>query len=122
MSKLMKKPEINWIEGMLLYEYHQSLKVIDALKLKLKDYPKGKLYFRQKENKKLGKSYSYAFLKFYENKKSVAQHVPRVEVDSMRQKIEERDKIISQMNSYMERVKYVEKILKLRRNKDSHSR
>lgn len=117
----MKKPENNWIEGMLLDEYNQSLMVIDTLKRKLQDFPKGKLYFRQKENRKLGKSYSYAFLKFYENHKSVARHVPKVEVDSVKQRIEERDKIISQMNSYKERAKYIEKILKIRRNKDSHS-
>mgnify|MGYP000882045114 FL=1 len=118
----MNKPENNWIEGMLLDEYDQSLKIIDALKLKLQDFPKGKLYFRQKENKKLGKFYSYAFLKFHEHKRSVSVHVPRQNIDAIKKKIEERDKLVSQMNSYMERVKYIEKILKLRRNKHSHAR
>ena len=49
----MRKAESdNWIRGMLFDEYRQCQDVLASLKLKVQEYPKGKLGIRKRVNKK----------------------------------------------------------------------
>ena len=110
------KPD-NWIEGMLLDEYHQSLDILNSLKHKVEEYPKGSLGIRKRINKKTFKVYEYPCLKYSENGKIFNLHVPWSKFPEFQERIELRKKIIVQINSYQYRVQYLEKILGIKRNR-----
>ena len=111
----------NWIEGMLLDEYSQSQDVLASLEKQIEKFPKGKLCFRKKRNKKYGRVYEYPCLSYSENGKPVNQHVSWLEFPEIRERIIARDKIISQAAIYRERIKYLGKILKRSRDQKNFS-
>lgn len=104
--------ESNWIEGMLLDEYRQSQDALASLEKQIAVYPKGKLCFRKKLNKKYGRVYEYPCLSYSEKGKPVNKHVSWLKLSEIQENIIARDKIISQAVIYRERIKYLEKILK----------
>lgn len=109
------KPD-NWLYGMLLDEYHQSLDILNSLKHKVKEYPKGTLRIRKRINKKTLKVYEYPCLKYSEKDKIINLHVPWSKFPQLQERIESRDKIVGQIQSYQDRVRHLEKILGIKRN------
>lgn len=110
------KPD-NWLQGMLMDEYHQCLDVLNSLKRKAKEYPKGSLGIRKRINKKTLKVYEYPCLKYSENGKINNLHVPWSKFPELQERIELRKKIIAQIKSYQDRVQYLEKILGIKTNR-----
>lgn len=117
----MKKVSSNWIEAMLFDEYRQSKEVLASLEEKIEEYPKGKLCFRKKINKKYGRVYEYPCLSYYQNSKVVNQHIPWSKFSEVKERIRIRDEIHNQIVSYRERIQYLAKILKKSRNKEDLS-
>lgn len=118
----MKKAKSdNWLEGMLLDEYHQSLDILNSLKLKVEEYPKGCLGIRKRINKKTLKVYEYPCLKYSEKDKIFNLHIPWSKFPEIQERIELRKKIIVQMKSYQDRVRYLERILGISRNRKKPS-
>lgn len=114
----MKKAKSKtWLEGMLLDEYHQSLDILNSLKHKVEEYPKGSLGIRKRINKKTFKVYEYPCLKYSEKNKTFNVHIPWSKFPEMQERIELRKKIVVQMKSYQDRVQYLEKILGIKRNR-----
>ncbi|MGO8881955.1 MAG: hypothetical protein ACLPVO_02575 [Desulfomonilaceae bacterium] len=114
----MKKAEDeNWIRGMLLDEYRQCQDTLVSLKRKAEEYPQGRLGIRKRINKKTLKVYEYPCLKYSEGKKIFNRHISWAEFPEMQKRIELRDKIIVQIKSYQDRIRYIDKILRISRNK-----
>jgi hypothetical protein len=114
----MKKAEDdNWIKGMLLDEYRQCQDTLVSLKRKAEEYPKGRLGIRKRINKKTLNVYEYPCLKYSKEGKILNQHIPWTEFPEIQKSIELRDKIIVQIKSYQDRIRYIDKILRISRNK-----
>ncbi|MHB8205655.1 MAG: hypothetical protein ACYDHG_18405 [Desulfomonilaceae bacterium] len=114
----MKKAESdNWIRDMLLDEYRQCQDVLASLRSKAAEYPKGSLGIRKRVNKRTLKVYEYPCLKYSEGKKIFNRHVSWAEFSEMQKRIESRDKIILQIKSYQNRIRYLDKILGISKNK-----
>jgi hypothetical protein len=118
----MRKAETdNWIRGMLFDEYRQCQDVLAALKLKVQEYPKGKLGIRKRVNKKTLKVYEYPCLKYSNMGKIVNQHISWAEFPEIQKRLESRDKIILEIKSYQDRIRYIDKILGISRSKKIHT-
>ena len=115
-----EKPD-NWLERMLFDEYRQSLEILSSLKHKLREYPRGSLGIRKRINKKTLKVYEYPCLKYSENNSIFNMHIPWSKFPEIQEQIELRNKILVQIKSYQSRVRYLEKILGISRNRKKSS-
>jgi len=100
------------IYGMLNEELKRCRDMIISLRKELSNLPKGSLHIREKRYK--GKKYLYHHLKYRQGGKSVSRHVSQKELEDLIQKLQARERYEKEMNSYMARVKYLEKISKLK--------
>ena len=83
--------------------------------------PKGCLGTRKRINKKTLKVYEYPFLKYREKDKIFNLHIPWSKFLEIQERIELRNKISVQMKSYQDRVRYLERILGISRNRKKSS-
>ncbi|MCX5873469.1 MAG: hypothetical protein NTY51_09605 [Deltaproteobacteria bacterium] len=63
------------------------------------------------------KVYEYPCLKYSEKNKIINRHISWAEFPEMQNRIELRDRIIAQIKSYQDRIRYIDKILGISRNK-----
>jgi hypothetical protein len=105
----------NVVHGMLEEEYERCIDARKALQKKMQQYPKGALNIRKKRYK--GKVYLYHYIVSRENGHVKNRHVSSEEVPVLKKKIEERNKNRKEIQAYNKRIVYLEKLLKLPRQK-----
>ncbi len=109
----------NMIRTILMDEYAHCREMLEVLQKSIADCPKGKLSVREKVNKKSLKIYHYHSLKFREKNKVINQHISESKLTEMQNLLERRLKLIEETKSYKNRIRYIEKILGISRNKHS---
>ena len=101
----------NLVHGMLNEEFERCKGMIISLKQSLYDIPKGSIQVRQKKYK--DNVYSYHYLKYREGKNSLSLHIPKDNLKELIENLEYRKKIEKEIRLYKDRIKYLEKILKV---------
>jgi hypothetical protein len=109
----------NMIQTILMDEYAHCQEMIEALQKSIADCPKGKLSVREKVNKKSLKIYHYYSLKFREKNKVFNLHISESKLPEIQNLLEKRMKLIEETKPYKNRIRYIEKILGISRNKHS---
>lgn len=98
------------IHGMLEEEYRRSQEILQVLRAKAENLPKGALNVRRKQIK--GKEYVYHYLVRREGRKVVNQHVAGKDLPELQKQIEERDKYRKEILIYKKRMVYLERLLR----------
>ena len=106
--KVADKDEV--IHGMLEEECRRSREVLQALRTKTENLPKGALNVRRKQIK--GNEYVYHYLVRREGRKVVNQHVAERHLSALQKQIEERDKYRKEILIYKKRMVYLERLLR----------
>jgi len=109
----------NMVRTILMDEYAHCHEMLEVLQKSIADCPKGKLCVREKVNKKSLKIYHYYSLKFREKNKVFNQHISESKLPEMQNLLEKRMKLIEETKPYKNRIRYIEKILGISRNKHS---
>ena len=98
------------IHSMLAEEYRRCREVLQALRTKAENLPKGALNVRRKQIK--GNEYVYHYLVRREGRKVVNQHVAERHLSALQKQIEERDKYRKEILIYKKRMVYLERLLR----------
>ena len=106
--KVADKDEV--IHSMLEEEYRRSREVLQALRTKAENLPKGALNVRRKQIK--GNEYVYHYLVRREGKKVVNQHVAERDVAELQKQLAERKKYRKEIQIYKKRLVYLERLLR----------
>jgi len=106
MSVVQKDPIIS---GMLEDERERCANAIEALARKASEYPKGSIHFRIVKSQK--KQYSYPFLKYREEGRSVFKHIPQEDLEIIQDQIQQRKKIEEEIKKAKERLRYLDCLL-----------
>jgi len=109
----------NMVRSILMDEYAHCQEMLEVLQKSIADCPKGKLSVREKVNKKSLKIYHYYTLKFREKNKVFNLHISESKLPEIQNLLEKRMKLIEETKPYKNRVRYIEKILGISRNKHS---
>src|SRR3989339_1212771 len=96
----------NDVHGMLEDEYGRCREVIEALRAKAINYPKGALNIRRKQIK--GKEYVYHYLVRRDGKNVVNRHIAEKDLLELQKQIEEREKCQKEILAYKKRMVYLE--------------
>jgi hypothetical protein len=105
----------NAVRGLLDEEYRRCRDVLSALSAKVAQYPKGALNVRKKGYK--GKVYAYHYLVAREEGRVVNRHISEVELPELQRQLEQRDKCRKEMQVYLKRLAYLEKLLQMPRRR-----
>jgi hypothetical protein len=97
------------ISDMLREELVRCRKLFASFEQALSKLPKGSLHVRDKDYR--GKRYSYHYLKFREQGRSVSRHIPLGQVEEIRKQLQTRKSYEQEMKIYRARIRYLEKIL-----------
>ena len=106
--KVADKDEV--IHSMLEEEYRRCREVLQALRTKTENLPKGALNIRRKQVR--GNEYVYHYLVRREGKKVVNQHVAEKDLPELQKRIEERDKYRKEILIYKKRMVFLERLLR----------
>jgi len=106
--KVADKDEV--IHSMLAEEYRRCREVLQALRTKAENLPKGALNVRRKQIK--GNEYVYHYLVRREGKKVVNRHIAAKDLPELQKQIEERDKYRKEILIYKKRMVYLERLLR----------
>ena len=106
--KVADKDEV--IHSMLAEEYRRCREVLQALRTKAENLPKGALNVRRKQIK--GNEYVYHYLVRREGKKVVNQHVAERDVAALQKQLAEREKYRQEIQIYKKRLVYLERLLR----------
>ena len=106
--KVADKDEV--IHSMLEEEYRRCREVLQALRTKTENLPKGALNVRRKQIK--GNEYVYHYLVRREGKKVVNRHIAAKDLPALQKQIEERDKYRKEILIYKKRMVYLERLLR----------
>ena len=106
--KVADKDEV--IHSMLAEEYRRCREVLQVLRTKAENLPKGALNVRRKQIR--GNEYVYHYLVRREGKKVVNQHVAEKDLPELQKQIEERDKYRKEILIYKKRMIYLERLLR----------
>jgi len=98
------------IHSMLAEEYRRCREVLQALRTKAENLPRGALNVRRKQIK--GNEYVYHYLVRREGRKVVNQHVAERHLSALQKQIEERDKYRKEILIYKKRMVYLERLLR----------
>ena len=101
----------NAVQGMLEDEYRRCREVVAALRKKLELYPKGSLNVRRKYYN--DKEYVYHYLVSRDGSHVINRHVSAGELSELREQLEQRDRCRKEIQSYRNRMAYLEKLLKI---------
>jgi len=99
------------VQGVLEDELRRSQEMVRLLESEASDLPRGSLHLRRKEYK--DRSYEYHYMKYWEDGRSVSVHVPRADLDRIREELERRKAYENEIREYRGRIKYLERILKV---------
>jgi hypothetical protein len=98
------------IHGMLEEEYQRCREVLQAVRTKAENLPKGALNVRRKQIK--GNEYVYHYLVRREGRKVVNQHIAAKDLPALQKQLEERDKYRKEILIYKKRMVYLERLLR----------
>jgi len=98
------------VHGLLEEECRRCRDVLSALTEKVAQYPKGALNARKKGYKE--KEYVYHYLVVREAGQVVNRHVSKVALPELQHQLEQRDKVLREIQVYRKRIAYLEKLLK----------
>ena len=99
------------VRGVLMDELRRSQEMFRLLESETTELPRGTLHVRRKKYK--DRSYKYHYLKYWEGGKSVSVHVPRADLERIREGLERRKAYESEIGEYRGRIRYLEKILRI---------
>jgi len=97
--------------GVLEDELRRSQEMVRLLEGEAADLPRGSLHLRRKAYK--NHSYEYHYMKYWEDGRSVSVHVPRADLDRIKEELERRKAYENEIREYRGRIKYLERILKV---------
>ena len=103
----------NLVHEMLGEELERCRNMSASLVKMLAGLPKGSLHIRYKEYKE--KKYAYHYLKYREGRKSHNKHISASELEELSKKLDIRKKYMRELVSYNARIKYLEKILSVKK-------
>jgi hypothetical protein len=107
LMKVVEKDKV--ISGMLRDELKRCQEMVDSLEQSMAPLPKGSISRRSKRYK--GKEYSYYYLKYREGDKVINKHIPKGEIDDLRDKLKLRKKYEREMRSYRAKIAYLHRML-----------
>lgn len=107
--KVVEKDRV--INGMLSDEFNRCREMLNSLKKSASVMPKGVLNKRKKKYK--GKVYFYQSLKYRDGNKVINRHISADEGPELSKRLEQRKKIIKEMQVYKKKIAYLSKILKI---------
>ncbi len=99
------------VQGVLVDELRRSQEMVRLLESETAAFPRGSLHVRRKAYK--DHSYEYHYLKRWEDGKSVSVHIPRGDLDRIKEGLERRKAYESEIREYRGRIRYLERILKV---------
>jgi len=99
------------VQGVLVDELRRSQEMVRLLESEASDLPRGSLHLRRKAYK--DRSYEYHYMKYWEAGRSVSVHVPRADLDRIREELEHRKAYEKEIREYRGRIKYLERILRV---------
>ena len=99
------------VQGVLIDELRRSQEMVRLLESEAADLPRGSLHLRRKKYK--DRNYEYPYLKYWEDGRSVSVHVPRADLDRIREELERRKAYENEIREYRGRIRYLERILKV---------
>jgi hypothetical protein len=99
------------VQGVLMDELRRSQEMVRLLEGEAADLPRGSLHLRQKKYK--DRNYEYHYLKYWEEGRSVSVHVPRGDLERIKEALERRKAYEKEIRQYKGRIRYLERILKV---------
>ena len=99
------------VQGVLMDELRRSQEMVRLLEDEAADLPRGSLHLRRKKYK--DRNYEYHYLKYWEDGRSVSVHVPRADLDRLKEELERRKAYENEIRKYRGRIRYLERILKV---------
>jgi hypothetical protein len=99
------------VQGVLEDELRRSREMVRLLESETSDLPRGSLHIRHKKYK--DSRYEYHYLKYWEQSRSVSVHVPRDDLNRIREGLERRKAYEQEIKQYRGRIRYLERILKV---------
>jgi hypothetical protein len=111
--KVVEKDKL--VEGMLQEELDRCRAMVASLEQAISSLPKGSLHIRDKQY--LKKKYHYYYLKYREDGKNISRHIPVRQLEIIKKELEKRSNFRKEMKIYHARIKYLEKIIGLKKQK-----
>ena len=99
----------NAIRGMLIDELKRCQEMVGDLEKAASALPRGVLNLRKKRYKE--KEYLYYYLKYREGRKVISKHIPKDEVDRIKNGLELRKRYEREIKSFIKRIGYLNKLL-----------
>jgi hypothetical protein len=99
------------VQGVLEDELRRSQEMVRLLESEAADLPRGSLHLRRKAYK--DRSYEYHYLKYWEEGRSISVHIPRADLDRIKEGLERRKAYQNEIREYRGRIRYLERILKV---------
>jgi len=99
------------LQGMLRDELVRCQNLMESLRADIAELPKGSIHQRKRNYK--GKVSIYHYRKFRRAEKSVYEHVPADQVDYLSEQIDVRRKKEALLKKYVDRARYLEKLLRV---------
>jgi hypothetical protein len=99
------------VQGVLMDELRRSQEMVRLLEGEAADLPRGSLHLRRKKYK--DRNYEYHYLKYWEEGRSVSVHVPRGDLERIKEALERRKAYEKEIRQYKGRIRYLERILKV---------
>jgi len=109
--KVVHKNNDEVLQGMLQDELDRCQNLIESLRADIAELPKGSVHQRKRDYK--GKISIYHYRKFRKAGKSVYEHIPVDQVDSMKEQIQVRRKKDVSLKKFVARSRYLEKLLRV---------
>lgn len=111
--KVVEKDKV--ISGMLRDELKRCQEMLHNLEESISEFPKGAISKRKKRYK--NKIYSYYYLKYRDGDKVISKHIPNRNVQEILGKLTMRKKYEKEMQSYEQKITYLNKILRAGKRK-----
>lgn len=105
----------NMITSILMDEYNHCQEILGELLKGIADCPKGTLNIQRRTIN--GKVYAYPYLVYREGSRVIKVYIRKDTWPGLKEKLELRNKLIHETKPYKNRIRYIEKILGIPRNK-----
>jgi hypothetical protein len=103
----------NLVHEMLREELERCRNMSASLVKMIAGLPRGSLHIRYKEYKE--KKYAYHYLKYREGRKNHSKHISAGELEELSKKLDVRKKYLGELVFYKTRIRYLEKILSVKK-------
>jgi hypothetical protein len=103
------------IVSILMDEYNHCQEMLGELLKTISDCPKGALHIQKRTIN--GRTYTYPYLIFRKGPRVERVYIKKDKLPELKEKLELRNKLIHEIKPYQNRIRYIEKILGISRNK-----